>query len=102
MKAEEILVPPSLAEVVEGLLVDFAGGDIVDDVAGFDALVVAAEPGVDPEGLDADEFLLFVAHGAGDVHHVDDDGVGLGGEDFLPGAEAFVARMGTMIGLLGS
>ena len=78
------------AEVVEGLLVDFAGGDVVDDVAGFDAFVVSAEPGVDPERLDANQFLLLIAHGARDIHHVDDDGVGLRREHFLPRAESFV------------
>ncbi len=89
------------AEVVEGLFVDVAGLDVVDDVAGFDAFVIAAEPGVDPEGFDADELFLLIAHVAGDVHHVDDDGVGLGGEDFFPGAEAFVVFDGDDDGIGG-
>jgi hypothetical protein len=38
-----------LADGEEGLLVHLLGADIVDDVAALDALVVAAEPGVDPE-----------------------------------------------------
>src|SRR6185369_3427393 len=48
------------------------------------------QPRIDPEGLDADDLLLLVTHRAGDVHHVDDDGVrdglGLG----LPRAIALV------------
>ena len=50
------------AEVVEGVLVDLLGRDVVDDVAGLYSLVVLAEPGVDPEALEADEFFLFLAH----------------------------------------
>ncbi len=56
-------------------LVDLARDRVVDDVARLDALVVGLEPGVDPERLDADDLLLLVAHRAGHVHHVDDDGV---------------------------
>ena len=30
---------------------------------------------LDPERLDADDFLLFVAHRTGDIHHVNDERV---------------------------
>jgi hypothetical protein len=63
--------------VEEGLAVDLARDGVVDDVAGLQALVVGAQPGVDPEALDADDLLLLVAHRAGDVHHVDDHRVRL-------------------------
>jgi hypothetical protein len=36
-----------LAQVVEGVLVHLAGGDVMDDVARLDPLVVAAQPGVE-------------------------------------------------------
>lgn len=62
------------ADAEEGFLVDLGGGDVVDDEAGGDAVVVLAEPGVDPEGGEAHDFFLLVAHGAGDIHHRDDDG----------------------------
>ena len=47
----------------------------MDDVAALDVLVLAAQPRIDPEGLDAHDLLLLLSHRAGHVHHVDDDGV---------------------------
>src|SRR6185503_15445052 len=55
-----------------------------------EALVVRAQPRIEPERLDADDLLLFVAHRAGHVHHVDDDRVRLRLDHFLPGAVAAV------------
>src|SRR5690606_32428550 len=49
-----------------------------------------ADPGVDPERLDADDLLLFIAHRAGDVHHVDDHRVRHRLRLHLPGARARV------------
>jgi len=72
------------AEVVEGVLVDFLGADVMHDVAALDAFVILAQPGVDPEALEADELLLLLAHGARHVHHEDDDGVALGALDLFP------------------
>src|SRR5579883_177997 len=68
--------PAALARVEERLAIDLPGHGVVDDVAALEALVLLGEPGVDPEALDADDLLLLVAHGAGYVHHVDDDRVG--------------------------
>src|SRR5690606_33378519 len=79
-----------LARRVERLPVDLAGNGVVDDVARLQAVVVGADPGVDPERLDADELLLFVAHRAGDVHHVDDHRVRHRLRLHLPGAIAHV------------
>ena len=62
------------AGLEERLLVDFARGGIVNDVAGLDALVLRSQPRIDPERLGTDDLFLLVAHGARDVHHVDDDG----------------------------
>jgi hypothetical protein len=64
-----------LARVEEGVAIDLARHGVVDDVAALEALVLLAQPGIDPEGLDADDLLLLVAHRARHVHHVDDDGV---------------------------
>src|SRR5262249_513982 len=75
----------ALAGVVEGVLVDLAGDRVVDDVAGGHAVVLALEPGVDPEGLGADDLLLVVGHRARDVHQVEDHGVELGERDRVPG-----------------
>src|SRR5688500_7628849 len=73
-------------QVVERVLVDLLRADVVDDVAAFDALVVLAQPGVDPEAFEPHEFLLLFAHRAGDVHHEDDDRVALRALHFLPAA----------------
>src|SRR5690606_23591116 len=83
-----------LAGAEEGLPIHLAGHGVVDHVPALEAAVLAAEPGVDPEALDADDLLLFVSHRARDVHHVDDDGVGDRLEVFLPRAVApiFVLR----------
>ncbi len=66
------------------------GRRVVDDVAVGDAVIVRADPGVDPERLDAHDLLLLVPHRAGDVHHVEDDGVGDRLRLFLPRAVAHV------------
>ena len=80
----------ALAGVVEGVLVDLAGHGVVDDVAGGHAVVLALEPGVDPERLDPDDLLLVVGHRARDVHQVEDDGVGLRQGDRVPGSVELV------------
>src|SRR6185369_3643766 len=41
-------------------------------------LVLAPEPRIDPEGLDADDVLLLAAHRPRDVHDVEDHGRGVG------------------------
>ena len=69
--------PAGLAGMEERLAIHLARHRVVDDVAGLEALVVGAQPGVDPEALDADDLLLLVAHRAGDVHHVDHYRIGL-------------------------
>src|SRR5690606_28178833 len=61
-----------LARRVERLPVDLTGRRVVDDVARLEAVVVRADPGVDPERLDAHDLLLLVPHRAGHVHHVQD------------------------------
>ena len=63
--------PARLARVEERVAVDLLGHRVVDDVARLEALVLAAQPGVDPERLDADDLLLLVAHRAGHVHDED-------------------------------
>src|SRR5260370_8474481 len=50
----------ALARVVEGVLVDQLSGRVVDDVSRGDALVMGLDPGINPKGLDAHDFLLFV------------------------------------------
>src|SRR5690606_36415935 len=69
--------------------------------AGLDALVLTLEPGFEPEGLDADDLLLFVSHRARDVHHVDDDGVGDGLFFDLPRLVAEVVTRRDDDGVLG-
>ncbi len=86
--------------VVEGMLIHLLGHGIMNDVAGGDAIILGFEPGVDPEGLDADDFFLLVGHGAGDVHEVEDDGVGLGEGDGVPGAVEFVLSDGDDAGVV--
>src|SRR5690606_3736607 len=75
---------------VERLPVDLAGRGVVDDVPGREAVVVRADPGVDPERLDAHDLLLLVAHRAGHVHHVQDHGVRDRLRLLLPGTVAHV------------
>jgi hypothetical protein len=91
-----------LARVEERVAVDLARDGVVDDEARLEAFVLLREPGIDPEGLDADDLLLLVAHRAGDIHHVDDDGVGHGLGDRLPGAEALVVGDGHDDGFVGA
>ena len=98
--ALEIIVPPRLARVEERVAVDLARDGVVDDEARLEALVLAGEPRIEPEALDADDLLLLVAHRAGDVHHVDDDGVGDGLVDRLPRAVALVVGHGHDDGLV--
>ena len=80
----------ALAGVVEGVLVDLAGDGVVDDVAGGHAVVLALEPGVDPERLDPDDLLLVVGHAPRDVHKVQDDRVGVRQEHGVPRAVELV------------
>ncbi len=49
----------------------------MNDVPALQTLVLVAQPGIEPEALDPDNLLLLISHRAGDVHHVEDDGVGL-------------------------
>src|SRR5690606_3726796 len=65
-----------LSGVEERVAVHLARDGVVDDVAALETLVLLLEPRIDPEALDAHDLLLLVTHRAGDVHHVDDDGVG--------------------------
>ena len=99
--------PAALAGVVEGVLVDLAGDGVVDDVAGGHAVVLALEPGVDPERLDPDDLLLVVGHAARDVHQVEHDGVGVRQEDRVPRPVELVLadrddhRVGRVVGVRG-
>src|SRR5690606_18363331 len=79
-----------LARRVERLPVDLTGRRVVDDVARLEAVVVRADPGVDPERLDAHDLLLLVPHRAGHVHHVQDHRVRDRLRLNLPGAVAHV------------
>ena len=68
----------ALAQPVERGFVHFTGGRIMDDVAPLYMFVILLQPGVDPKrGIAHQPFLAF-AHGTGNVHHVDDDRIGLG------------------------
>src|SRR5438128_321564 len=84
----------TFARVVESMLVHLLGCGIVNDVNGFDSLVMSFNPGVDPKGLDAHNILLLVGHGAGNVHHVNDHGDALGLAYFLPTSVLFVMTDG--------
>src|SRR5438552_10354409 len=70
--------PAAFACMEEGLRVDYLSDGIVDDISRDDAVIVRLDPGIDPERLDAHDFFLLVAHGAGDVHHIEDEGVAFG------------------------
>src|SRR5579875_823951 len=72
--------------VIKRVLIHFLGHCIVDNVDCLHTLVVSLDPGVDPEGLDADDLFLFVGHGAGHVHHVNEDSDTLGQVDVFPAA----------------
>ena len=74
------------AQMEKRLPVHLRRPDVVDDVSALDAFIVSTQPGVDPKRLQADQLLLFVAHRAGHVHHVDDHRVGLRLEHRLPTA----------------
>src|SRR5579862_4601755 len=67
---------------------------IVNDVDVLDALVMGLEPGVDPKGLDADDFLLLVGHGAGNIHHVKNGRDALRLLDLLPAPILLVLAYG--------
>src|SRR5271157_49770 len=71
--------------VVEGVLVDLAGDRVVDDVASGHAVVLAFQPGVDPEGLGPDDLFLVVGHRARHVHQVEHHRVELRHGDRVPG-----------------
>src|SRR5205814_10661522 len=63
----------ALAGMEKGFSIDFLSDCIMDDVPGDDTVVVRLNPCIDPERLDADDFLLLVAHRTGNVHHVKDE-----------------------------
>ncbi len=80
----------ALAGVVERLLVDFLGRRVVDDVSRLDSLVLAPQPGIEPEGRRPHDFFLVVGHRAGNVHQVHHHRVGLRLGDVGPGAVPLV------------
>jgi hypothetical protein len=84
----------ALAQVVERVLVHLLREGLVHDVDVLEVLVLAAQPGVDPERGHAHDLLLLVAHAAGDVHAQDDDGVALRHLAHVPGAVAAVLADG--------
>ena len=88
-----------LARAEERVAVDLLGDRVVDDVARLEPLVLAAQPGVDPEGLDADDLLLLVAHRPRHVHDEDHHRVRLRHRRRAPRSVAPSSRTGTMIGL---
>ena len=71
----------AFARAVERVFVHFLGRGVVDDVARFEPVVLALEPGIDPERLGAHDLLLLVGHRARYVHHVDRHGAGVGLRD---------------------
>src|SRR5664279_1113648 len=79
-----------LAGPEERIAIDLFGHRVVDDEAALDAVILRAQPRIDPEALDANDCLLLVAHGAGDVHHVDDHRVRLRQRHAAPRAIALV------------
>src|SRR6185503_4130946 len=81
-------------QVVEGVLVHLLGEGLVDHVDVVEVLVLAAQPGIDPEGRDAHDLLLLVAHAAAHVHAEDDHGVAFGHLSDVPGAVAAVLADG--------
>src|SRR5260370_23168957 len=91
----------AFTRVIESMLIYLLGGRVMDDVHRLDALVMGLEPGVDPERFNTDDFLLLVGHGAGDVHHVNDDGNALRLVYFLPTAILLVLAYGHDYGPLG-
>src|SRR5262249_55324213 len=98
----------TLAGMVERVLVHLLSGSVVDDVNGFNPLIVGLNPGVDPKRFDAHDLLLFIRHGARDIHHVDDDGNALRFADLFPTpillifANGHDDRMGRVIDLRGN
>src|SRR5260221_1317914 len=67
-----------LAQVEERLLIDDFRHRVVDDVDDLEILVLAPQPRIDPEGLDADDVFLLATHRAGYVHDVEDHRRGIG------------------------
>src|SRR5262245_44247529 len=74
----------------ESLSVDFLGDGVVNDVTGLDSFVVRADPRIDPERSGSHDFLLFVSHGAGDVHHSQGQRAAFRALLGFPGKKAFV------------
>ena len=80
----------AFARMEERLAIDFLRHGVVNEVARLDAFVVCTNPRIDPERLDPHDFLLLVAHGAGDIHHVKDERVAFRPRFGFPGQEALV------------
>src|SRR5437588_7402910 len=68
------------------MFIDELSCGVMDNVLSIDTFIVGLDPGIDPERLDADDFFLLVGHGAGYVHHVNDDGDAFGLEYLFPAA----------------
>ena len=80
--------------------VDLLREGFVDDVDVVEVLVLAPEPGVDPEGGDAHDLLLLVAHAPAHVHAQDDHRVRLRHLPHVPRAVAAVLADGDDDGVL--
>src|SRR5205814_524590 len=59
--------PARFAGAEERVAVDLLRDGVVNDVARFEPLVLAAQPGVDPEGFDPYDLLLLLAHDLGQL-----------------------------------
>ena len=91
--------PAAFPGVEEGVLVHLPCRCIMDDETPLDPMIVRLEPCVDPERDHPDQLLLLVTHRARDVHHVDDDGVGVRLFPGLPRPVAPVLFEGPYIGI---
>ena len=65
----------TLAQAVEGALIDLTGSGIVDNITALHVAIVTLEPRIDPEGRDPYQPLLAITHRARNVHHVDNHGI---------------------------
>ena len=80
----------AFARMEERFAIDFLRHGVMNDVAGLDAFVVCADPRIDPERRGPHDFLLLVAHGSGDIHHVKNERVAFRPRLGFPGQEALV------------
>jgi len=78
--------------VEERLPVHLSCGCVVDDETALHSFIVSTYPCIDPEGGEPHPVLLFVAHAAGDIHHVDDDRIRITFDDRFPGTVTLVFR----------